>query len=50
MPVHFSILAFRWTFVHLTLRMTGTALAWYPLAAMLEDTANLKRSVKIDRQ
>jgi hypothetical protein len=30
----FCILAFRWTFVHLTLRTTGTALAWKTLAPM----------------
>jgi hypothetical protein len=42
MPVHFSILAFRWTFVHLTLRTTGTALAWKTLAGMLGQTPMYK--------
>jgi hypothetical protein len=31
----FYILAFRWTFIHLTLRTTGTALAWKTLGVML---------------
>ena len=45
----FYILAFRWTFVHLTLRTTGTALAWKTLAVILEQHTNhQQRQNKLD--
>ena len=49
MPAQFAILASRWTFVHLTLRMAGTRPSCNPLCRIAPRQTGQPNSIEMDK-